>query len=209
MIPTYKNLFSFKQFDPTKCGLPSEKKLKAKGGRPGALPYWGSYFIWNYMYTDLRGQNWTDTKKNIDGERQLFNELDQKAKNKTDFEKMVDRFEKSTGSTLDLGTNSICMAISAAGGAPIASCRGHESFGYHGREAQPLIMFFAQASLANHIYNLVNQLRTQNKDIVMLNNTNMSPNHKEDHTDDRKMIVLSSNCITNFIDLAELMYNNQ
>lgn len=207
MIATYRNSFSHKPFDATKCGLPSEKKLSAIGGRTGAQPYWGSYFIWNYMYTDLRGQTWDDTKKNIDGERRLFADLDQKASNKTAFETMIDRFEKSTGTTLDLGTNSICMAISAAGGAPIASCRGHQASGYHGREPQPIIMFFAQPELAEKIIGLVDQLRTENKDIVMLNNTNMSQGQKQDHADDRKMIVLSSNCITNFIDLAELMYN--
>ena len=155
MIGIYKNSFNFKPFDATKCGLPSEKKLSAEGGRPGAEPYWGSYFVWNYMYSDLRGQNWTDTKLNIDGERQLFVELDKKANNKAEFETMIDRFEKLSGTTLDLGTNSICLAISAAGGAPIASCRGHQSSGYHGREPQPIIMFFAQSKLAQNIANVI------------------------------------------------------
>ena len=209
MIPVYKNTFKQKKFNHNRCGLPSEQKLSSPGNMKGSGPYWGSYFVWNYTYSDMRGHTWASAENTINEEKFAVEQADKKSKNSLDFDNICGQYETAAGGTPDIGVFGLTIALSAAGCAPMASCRGHYSYGYHGREPQPIVMFYAKKSTAAAIFDLVSSMQAEDKDIVIINNTNLNQLSKSTHSDDMMMIIISSNSILNMMYLAQLIYNNR
>lgn len=156
MLLKFFNTFEGSKFKIQDLSMPSEEMLKSNGSHIGTGPYWGSYFQTNYLYKDLRKSFTPEQVVNLLGiEVNLIKDVITKSISPTDFETRIEEYEKKFNTTLEIGLNALTGALNLINCPTITACRGHLSAGYHGREAQPLICFFADKKTAKELEKLV------------------------------------------------------
>ena len=120
MIPEFDVEYNA-DFDSSDLRMPEEGLMKHETG-----------LLCNHHYSDMRGMSWDEAKEALEIEKHIVEQADQKSRTKDEFEEAINRLvdEKADNwvslKELEVGVAAATIVFSAAGGAPVSSCRGHQ-----------------------------------------------------------------------------------
>lgn len=188
MIPNYRGKF-IQSVDLTKLKVPPNRFLKREFDK-----------ISNHDYFDMRGYDWDSYNLIYAIEKNIIGCVDNTAKTAKQFEEfieyIVDNNELNSSELfgIDVGVASITFAISAFGGAPLVSCRGHPKNTYP-YSRYPMIVFYANKDAAKDIADIVS-----GTEIGLLN---------ADTFDGYSGLILQANNVVDMMDVSRKIYNEK
>jgi hypothetical protein len=167
-----------RRLDLRRISMPPERILSCEDG-----------LMCNHNYEDMRGANWGQVRRIIYWERAAIRIVSEEAKTKEQFYEIAGDVGLESPIGAELGTGSLILAISALGGAPAASCRGH----YKSWRDTPFVAFWSAKGLARKVLTLANQCPP-----IGIKNCELD--------DWPHGAAVYSACITDLVDFAEVLY---
>ena len=150
MIPNYKGKF-IQDVDFSSLKYPPNRFLSRAFDK-----------ISNHDYFDMRGYDWDSYKMIYEVEKNIIECVDNTAKNAKQFEEFIeyivenDELNSSELLGIEAGVASITFALSALGGAPLVSCRGHPKNTYP-YSRYPMVVFYSDKDIAKDLVKLVSE----------------------------------------------------